>query len=108
MLQGNIKLRRLADPAGIAHRLLSILVPLLWRVYGGDNECRGQPRISIFGHVACNLGSAVAVMLSWIFRSAARGKTVLGLCIVDAKTLAKSLISQFIGRFFAYIVSTRD
>ncbi len=43
--------------------------------------------------------------LFWKYRQATPGKMVLGLKIVDAKTLGALGIGQMLGRYFAYLVS---
>ncbi len=48
----------------------------------------------------------IIIVLFWIYREATPGKMLIGAKIVDAKTLAKPSSGQYIGRYFAYYVST--
>lgn len=49
---------------------------------------------------------AVAVILFWVWKQATPGKMVFSARIVDAKTGGKPSTGQYIGRYFAYILST--
>jgi uncharacterized RDD family membrane protein YckC len=46
-----------------------------------------------------------AFLLFWIFRSATPGKMILSAVIVDAKTLGKPSVGQFVVRYLGYFVS---
>ncbi len=48
---------------------------------------------------------AVAVIVFWKYRSATPGKMFFSARIVDARTGGKPSIGQFIGRYFAYLIS---
>ena len=48
---------------------------------------------------------AVATILFWVFKQATPGKMMLSAKIVDARTGKKPTPGQFIGRYFAYILS---
>jgi uncharacterized RDD family membrane protein YckC len=49
---------------------------------------------------------AVAVIIFWVTRQATPGKMAIGATIVDAETGARPTTAQFVGRYFAYYVST--
>lgn len=49
---------------------------------------------------------AVAVIIFWVARQATPGKMAIGATIVDAETGARPTTAQFVGRYFAYYVST--
>ena len=85
--------------------MLLVLVPVVWWFYGGEIVNSRTVQISPLGHMGFNLGPAIAILLFWHYRSATPGKMILGLRIVDAQTLGKPSTLQFIGRFFAYLVS---
>ncbi|MBA3582493.1 MAG: RDD family protein [Gammaproteobacteria bacterium] len=53
-----------------------------------------------------NLGFVVLVLIFWELKQATPGKMVLGLKIVDAKTLGKPSTAQNVGRYFSYLLST--
>ena len=85
--------------------MLMVLVPVVWWIYGAELMASGTVRISPLGQLGFNLGPAIVVLLFWIYRSATPGKMILGLRIVDGRSLGKPSMPQFIGRFFAYLVS---
>ncbi len=86
--------------------LIVISFPLLLALYGKDYFAPG----TIIRGPADFLISwglpAVAIILFWSYRSATPGKIILSLEIVDAKTGGKPSTGQFIGRYFAYFIST--
>ncbi len=49
---------------------------------------------------------AIVIIIFWIYRSATPGKMAVKVKIVDAETGAKPSTGQFIGRYFAYFIST--
>jgi uncharacterized RDD family membrane protein YckC len=86
--------------------LMLIIYPLLVSVYGKDyftsEDLIKGPLDFLFSWVL----PAVAVIIFWIYRSATPGKMAFSAQIVDARTGLKPSNGQFIGRYFAYIVST--
>lgn len=86
--------------------LMLVTFPLLWSVYGRDYFEPGAIIRGPADFVISWVFPAVAVILFWSYRSATPGKMILSLEIVDAKTGEKPSTGQFIGRYFAYFVST--
>jgi len=86
--------------------LMLVTFPLLLSLYGRDyfmpgTVIRGPADFLISWGLP-----AVAVILFWSYRSATPGKMICSLEIVDAATGGKPSTGQFIGRYFAYFVST--
>ena len=86
--------------------LLVIIIPLLLAVYGKEyfdsTETIQGPADIFLNYVL----PAIAVILFWVYKSATPGKMVISAKIVDAKTGNKPSTGQFIGRYFAYILSS--
>ena len=94
--------------------LTVVIALLLWAIYGDAYLNRAQPAPGNLP--ALFLGPAdaiiqivlpiVLVFVFWKYRSATPGKMLLSLKIVDARTGKAPSTAQWIGRFFAYLVST--
>ena len=86
--------------------LLVVIIPLLLAVYGEEYFDRTEmiqgPADIFLNYVL----PAIAVILFWVYKSATPGKMVISAKIVDAKTGNKPSTGQFIGRYFAYILSS--
>jgi uncharacterized RDD family membrane protein YckC len=86
--------------------LMVVSYPLLLSLYGKDYF---EPGAIIKGPADFLISwvfPAVVIILFWSYRSATPGKMICSLEIVDAKTGEKPSTGQFIGRYFAYFVST--
>lgn len=86
--------------------LLVIIIPLLRAVYGEEyferTEMIQGPADLLLNYVL----PAIAVILFWVYKSATPGKMAISAKIVDAKTGNKPSTGQFIGRYFAYLLSS--
>ena len=86
--------------------LLVIIIPLLRAVYGEEyferTEMIQGPAYFLLNYVL----PAIAVILFWVYKSATPGKMAISAKIVDAKTGNKPSTGQFIGRYFAYLLSS--
>ena len=85
--------------------LMVIEFPLLFAFYGSacftaDNSVQG-PVDFMLDFVF----PAVATILFWFWKQATPGKMALSAKIVDAETGKEPSIAQYIGRYFAYIIS---
>ncbi len=86
--------------------LIVVSYPLLLMLYGRDYFAPGAIVRGPADFLISWVFPAVAIILFWSYRSATPGKMILSLEIVDAKTGGKPSAGQFIGRYFAYFVST--
>jgi uncharacterized RDD family membrane protein YckC len=88
---------------------LAITLPLLYAVYGADyfdiDMEQSSPR-GVVDFLLSVVFPIVAVLVFWFYRSATPGKMVFSIIIVDARTYQKPSTAQFIGRYFAYILSS--
>ena len=83
-----------------------ILVPILVSVYGWTYFDPGASSSGLLDFLLSWVFPAVAVVAFWILRSATPGKMLIGARIIDARTGAHPSTAQFIGRYFAYFLST--
>lgn len=88
--------------------LVAVTIPLLLSIYG--RAYFDPERTGFIAGLADFLISwvlpAIAVILFWMLKQATPGKMVLSLRVVDAATGNKPSTGQYIGRYFAYFVST--
>jgi len=85
--------------------LLMVMVPLLMVFYGpGVLFATESPGLAydLINYVL----PLIAVMVFWQYRSATPGKIMMGLVIVDAKTLGKPSFGKLVLRYIGYYVST--
>lgn len=83
-----------------------VIVPLLIAAYG--TEYFETPITEVAGPLDFLLSwvlPSLAVITFWIFKSATPGKMAIAARIVDARTGGRPSNAQFIGRYFAYIIS---
>lgn len=84
--------------------LLAIVLPILLIIGGSAYGLGGGSGLV---YVLANyVLPAGAVMAFWAYKSATPGKIILGMKIVDAKTLGKLSGGQILGRYLGYYVST--
>lgn len=85
--------------------LMVIIVPILLSVYGteylGSEKLMYGPMDFLLNYVL----PAAAIIAFWVYKSATPGKMAISATIVDAKTGKKPSMGQFIGRYFAYLLS---
>ena len=85
--------------------MLVITLPILLSIYGTqyfESEAFIQgPMDFLLSYVL----PAIAVITFWVYKSATPGKMAVSAKIVDAQTGGTPTTGQFIGRYFAYIVS---
>jgi len=85
--------------------MLIIILPILTAIYGTD-YWKNESFVLGFWDVMFNyILPAIAVITSWVYKSATPGKMATRLTIVDAKTGGKPSTGQFIGRYLGYYVS---
>jgi len=85
--------------------MLIIILPILTAIYGTD-YWKNESFVLGFWDVMFNyILPAIAVIISWVYKSATPGKMATRLTIVDAKTGGKPSTGQFIGRYLGYYVS---
>ncbi len=85
--------------------LLMVMVPLLMVFYGpGVLFATESPGLAydLINYVL----PLIAVIVFWQYRSATPGKIMMGLVIVDAKTLGKPSFGKLVLRYIGYYVST--
>lgn len=86
--------------------LLIVTLPLLFAFYGSayltsENSVEG-PMDVLLTYVF----PVVATVLFWYWKQAAPGKMAVSAKIVDARTGKEPSVGQYIGRYFAYVLST--
>lgn len=86
--------------------MLIICLPLVNWIYGGEYWVSERFIQGPADFLITWVAPAIAVLLFWIYRQATPGKMAIKARIVDAKTGGKPSTGQFIGRYFAYYVST--
>ena len=90
--------------------ILVVTEPLLLYIYGRDYLLvyHLDSEVLIHGPMDFLISlvfPAVAVIVFWKYRSATPGKMIFSARIVDARTGGRPSIGQFIGRYFAYLIS---
>ncbi len=86
--------------------ILVIITPVLMAIYGSTYWVSESFIQGTWDVLLNYVFPAIAVIVFWVYKSATPGKMILKLIIVDAKTGNKPSTGQFIGRYFAYYVST--
>lgn len=86
--------------------ILLVTVPLLFAIYGsgyleGDYIIAG-PADFILTWVF----PAVAIITFWLYKQATPGKLLVATRIVDARTGGEPTVRQWVGRYFAYFLSS--
>jgi len=87
--------------------ILVITLPMMISVYGWDYFHEERSR-TVAGPAEILISwvlPAIAVIVFWMRKQATPGKMVLYLRILDADTGNKPSAAQFVGRYFAYLVS---
>ena len=83
-----------------------ITLPVLYMIYG-SGYFTDESFIKGGWDIVFNYLFPIVVIISfWIYKSATPGKMAVRTRIVDARTGGKPSTGQFIGRYFAYILST--
>ncbi len=85
--------------------LLMVMVPLLMVFYGPGVLFASESPGLAYDLINYAL-PLIAVMVFWQYRSATPGKIMMGLIIVDAKTLGKPSFGKLVLRYIGYYVST--
>ncbi len=86
--------------------LLAVISPILMAVYGKEYWLDSAIFSGYWDFVLNYIFPAIVIIIFWVYKSATPGKIVLKLKIADAETNEKPSTGQFIGRYFAYYVST--
>lgn len=87
--------------------ILLIIMPILITAYGWEYvEASHLLPVGVVDFLLTYVFPAASVVLFWRFKSATPGKMLVNARIVDAETGEKPSLGQFIGRYFAYLVST--
>ncbi len=85
--------------------LTAITFPILTLYYGMSYWIDGAIIAGPFDFLLRFLFPAIAIIWFWVAKQATPGKMVLQAKIVDARTGKAPSTGQFIGRYFAYILS---
>ena len=86
--------------------LVLLTVPLTLAIYGEISPSDPNALTQGPADILINwVFPVIAVIAFWIYRSATPGKMALKVKIIDAKTGGRPSVLQFIGRYFAYIIS---
>ncbi|MCY3595726.1 MAG: RDD family protein [Bacteroidetes bacterium] len=85
---------------------LAIVLPLLTFAYGVSYWTAGDIIHGPLDVLLSYVFPAVATILFWVTKQATPGKMVIRAKIVDARTGMVPTTGQYIGRYFAYILST--
>jgi len=85
--------------------LTIIILPILIAAYGTAYFESRQVIQGPVDFIVSWVSPPVAAILFWVYRSATPGKMAISARIVDADTGQKPSTAQFIGRYFAYLVS---
>jgi len=83
-----------------------IALPILLAIYGDQYPGAGLLPLGGWDFLISYVLPGIAVIVFWIYKSATPGKMAVRARIVDANTGAPPSTGQFIGRYFAYFVST--
>jgi uncharacterized RDD family membrane protein YckC len=86
--------------------IMAITFPLLYLIYGSDyimDESLVKGGWDIFFSYIFPM---LAIITFWVYKSATPGKMAVSTKIVDSRTGGRPSTGQFVGRYFAYIVST--
>ncbi len=87
--------------------LLAIIIgPLLITVYGREYFVSEKFMAGPMDFLISWVLPVVAIIAFWVYKSATPGKMAISAKIVDARTGSKPSNGQFVGRYFAYFVST--
>lgn len=89
--------------------LVSIILWPIVRAYGGDtdwSDLSSYTGTGLHGVLIQFVLPAIAVLIFWMTRQATPGKMAIRASIVDAETGKRPTTAQFVGRYFAYYVST--
>jgi len=85
-----------------------IIVPILLAIYGNqyfESEALIRSPMGPMDFLISWVLPAIAVITFWIYRAATPGKMAISSKIVDAQTGGQPSTGQFVGRYFAYIIS---
>jgi len=85
--------------------IIFLTLPILIGIYGMEYFNSEGIIIGLWDFLISWVFPAVAIIIFWVYRSATPGKMVVKAKIVDARTGQKPSTGQFIGRYFAYLVS---
>lgn len=86
--------------------LAGIIYPILLSIYGLEYLDSRTPVTGPADFLLVYVFPVLACILFWIYKSATPGKLLLGMRIVDARTGGHPSNAQFVGRYFAYFLST--
>lgn|SRR5690606_20151641 len=82
-----------------------ISYPILIMVYGTAYFTKTELLSGSLDFVISYIFPIVWTVGFWIYRQATPGKMVIGAKIISAKTGGKPSVGQYVGRYFAYILS---
>ena len=86
--------------------ILLVITPLGWMIYGDEYFAESTEVYAGPADMWLTIFPAIAVIFFWHYKSATPGKMAISARIVDARTGNKPSTGQFIGRYFAYILSS--
>lgn len=82
-----------------------ILMPLLIAIYGWEYFESDKFILGPMDFFLNYVVPAIVVIVFWIYKQATPGKMAFSARIVDAETGGVPTTAQFVGRYFAYIIS---
>lgn len=85
--------------------MMIIIIPLMLILYGQIYLESSSMSSGALGFLLNYAFPAIAIIVFWIYKSATPGKLLVGVKIVNARTLQKASAGQLIGRYFAYYIS---
>lgn len=86
--------------------MMIIIVPLMFMFYGDAFLYSDRVILGPADVVLNYIFPLVAVILFWVYKSATPGKMAIKAVIVDAKTGKAPTTTQYVIRYFGYILST--
>jgi len=85
--------------------LMAAILPIVLMVYGKEYFNSSLLIKGPIDFIVSYVFPIVAVIIFWLAKSATPGKILLGLKIVDAKTLNKPTVTQLLIRYISYYLS---
>ncbi len=85
--------------------IMMIIIPILIHLYGWSYFTTPELVSGPVNFIIAWVLPVIAIIASWVSKSATPGKMAISAKIVNARTGQKPSTAQFIGRYFAYYIS---
>lgn len=85
--------------------LAVVVLPILIVIYGTDYFLDEAPIKGVWDVFFNYIFPMFVIITFWVYKSATPGKMIVRTKIVDARTGGRPSTGQFVGRYFAYIIS---